>query len=92
MPDQPVLVPVTYRPLTIGTGILAAAQRSPEKPALIDGGRTLTYGVFADRMARLANAATTRLGLAHGDHVAILGPNSLEFLETLGLHKLEAKT
>jgi long-chain acyl-CoA synthetase len=83
MPDTPVMVPVTYRPLTIGTGILAAAERSPDKPALIDGARTLTFGQFADRMTRLANAAVTRLGLAHGDHVAIVGPNSLEFLETL---------
>ncbi len=43
MPDVPVLVPVTYRPLTIGTGILAAAAKAPDKLALVDGERRYTY-------------------------------------------------
>jgi long-chain acyl-CoA synthetase len=83
MPDAPVLVPVTYRPLTIGTGILAAASRSPDKLALVDGERRFSYRELTERMARLSHAAYTKLGLAHGDHVAIVGPNSCEFLETL---------
>lgn len=83
MPDVPVLVPVTYRPLTIGTGILAAAAKAPDKLALVDGERRYTYRELVLRMARLANAAFGELGLRHGDHVAIVGPNSSEFLETL---------
>lgn len=76
MPDVTVLVPVTYRPLTIGTGILSAAARTPDKIALVDGERRYSYRELADRMARLADAAYHRLGLVHGDHVAIVGPNS----------------
>ena len=83
MPDMPVLVPVTYRPLTIGTGILAAAARDPDKIALVDGARRYTYAALVDRMARLADAVHARFGLAHGDHVAIVGPNSSEYLEVL---------
>ena len=83
MPDVTVLVPVTYRPLTIGTGILSAAARTPDKIALVDGERRYSYRELADRMARLADAAYHRLGLVHGDHVAIVGPNSSEFLEAL---------
>jgi long-chain acyl-CoA synthetase len=83
MPDLSLKVPVTYRPLTIACGILAAARRTPHKTALIEGDRSLTYARLAERMARLANAATTRLGLGHGEHVGILGPNCCEFLEAL---------
>lgn len=83
MPDTPVLVPVTYRPLTIGTGILAAAQKFPDKVALVEGSHAFTYREFESRLVRLANAAFAQLGLAHGDHAAIVGPNSYEFLETL---------
>jgi long-chain acyl-CoA synthetase len=83
MPDVTLKVPVTYRPLTIAAGVLAAARRTPRKVAIVEGERQLTYARLAERMARLANAATTRLGLAHGDHVAILGPNSFEYLEAI---------
>jgi long-chain acyl-CoA synthetase len=83
MPDTPVLVPVTYRPLTIGTGILAAAQKFPDKVALVEGSHRFTYREFESRLTRLADAAFRQLGLAHGDHAAIVGPNSFEFLETL---------
>lgn len=86
MQDQTLEVPGTYRPLTITTGVHASARRTPHKIALIEGERTRTFAQLVERMARLGAAGPAALGLAHGDHVAVVGPNCLEFLEVvLGL-------
>ncbi|MCZ8129844.1 MAG: class I adenylate-forming enzyme family protein [Steroidobacteraceae bacterium] len=86
MPDRPILVPATYQPLTITGAVLAAAVRTPEKLAVVQDQRSYTYRALAERMHRLGAAARHRLGLAHGDHAAVVGPNSLEYLEAvLGL-------
>jgi 2-furoate---CoA ligase len=45
-----------------------AADRYPEKTAIIDGGRRFAYGDWNARVNRVANALRD-LGLGHGDHV-----------------------
>ncbi|MCC7083318.1 MAG: AMP-binding protein [Burkholderiales bacterium] len=86
MPQSTIEVPDTYRPLTITTGVHAAARRTPHKVALIDGTRMLSFAQLVERMARLGAAGMAELGLAHRDHVAVVAPNCLEFLEVvLGL-------
>jgi acyl-CoA synthetase (AMP-forming)/AMP-acid ligase II len=55
-----------------------AAARFPDKPALIDGERRLTYREF-DRAANRAANALIGLGLAKGSRIAIVSPNSIEF-------------
>jgi acyl-CoA synthetase (AMP-forming)/AMP-acid ligase II len=55
-----------------------AAERFPDKIALIDGDRRLTYRQF-DRAANRAAHALLALGLRKGSRAAILSTNSMEF-------------
>src|SRR3954467_569535 len=57
------------------------ARISPDRTALADPGRTLTYAELADRTTRLAGALQ-RLGVRQGDRVAYLGVNAVEVFET----------
>jgi len=61
--------------------LLAAAARRPDHPAVVDAatGRSLTYGELAHQVERTA-AGFAAEGLAKGDVVAILAPNSAEWL------------
>src|SRR3954452_1791197 len=61
--------------------LLGAAARRPDHPAVVDAatGRSLTYGDFAHQIARAA-AGFAAEGLGKGDVVAILSPNSPEWL------------
>ncbi|GAA3290977.1 AMP-binding protein [Arthrobacter citreus] len=56
-----------------------AAQVHPEKTAIIDGDRRMTYRGFAGAVTRAAHALRAS-GLAPGGRVAFLGTNSMEFL------------
>ena len=61
--------------------ILAATARSRNRQvAIIDGDHTVSYGDLDRRSNRLANALLG-LGLAKGDRVALLLPNSFRFAE-----------
>ena len=61
--------------------LLAAAARRAEYPAVVDAatGRSLSYREFAHQIQRAA-AGFAAQGLAKGDVVAILSPNSPEWL------------
>ena len=61
--------------------LLAAAAHRAEHPAVVDAatGRSLSYGEFAHQIDRAA-AGFAAQGLAKGDVVAILSPNSPEWL------------
>jgi acyl-CoA synthetase (AMP-forming)/AMP-acid ligase II len=61
--------------------LLAIAADQAERPAVIDAasGRMLRYGELADAMRRVA-AGLAALGLRPGDVLAILAPNSPEWL------------
>jgi long-chain acyl-CoA synthetase len=73
--------PASYQPISIASGVRAAAARTPGKIALRDGERTLTYAALYDRIQRVTGAVRDGLGLKRGDNVAILAPNCLEFVE-----------
>lgn len=74
--------PETYLPMTIAGGIIAAAGRFPDKPALGLGDQQLTYRQLVERIYRVANGAREDLELA-GAHAAILAPNCLEYIELI---------
>jgi acyl-CoA synthetase (AMP-forming)/AMP-acid ligase II len=67
--------------MTIGRGIRCAAARDPDKAALIFGGATRSYRSLTQRMAQVANVALQHFGLKPGDRVALLAPNTLEYVE-----------
>ena len=67
-------------PLTIGQMLAAQARLQPDRLAAQDLERTLTYREWNARACRLANALTA-LGLSHGDRVAVLAYNRLEWAE-----------
>ncbi|MBO2531946.1 MAG: acyl-CoA synthetase [Thermoactinomycetaceae bacterium] len=52
----------------------------PEKTAVVDGNRRYTYAEFGSRVYRLASALI-KAGIDKGDRVAVLLPNTAEFLE-----------
>ncbi len=81
--DHAITVPGTYQALTITTGVHASARRTPHKIALTAGAHTRSYAQLVERMARLGAAGRDALGLAHGDHAAVVGPNCIEFLEVV---------
>ncbi len=51
-----------------------------DQTAVVDGDRRYTYGEFGSRVYRLADALG-KAGIDKGDRVAVLLPNSVEFLE-----------
>src|SRR6185503_7785764 len=65
----------------LGTWPARRARISPDRTALSDPRRTLTYAELAARTARYAGALR-RLGVGPGDRVAYLGVNAIEVFET----------
>jgi fatty-acyl-CoA synthase len=65
---------------TVGSLFVAQARRDPERIALADGERSLTYRALEDRARRLAAALAAR-GVTRGSRVAILSENRFEYLE-----------
>ncbi|HSP36606.1 MAG TPA: acyl-CoA synthetase [Frankiaceae bacterium] len=55
-----------------------SAQRYPDKPALIDGDRRLTFAEFDLAVDRTAAALAER-GLSHGDRLALLSRNCWQY-------------
>ncbi|MEZ5459466.1 MAG: AMP-binding protein [Steroidobacteraceae bacterium] len=89
MSDITLRVPATYQPLTIPLGVRCAARRTPGKVALIEAGRTRSYAELCERMTTLHWLALGDLELGFGDHVAIIAPNCIEYLElVLGLSEI----
>jgi acyl-CoA synthetase (AMP-forming)/AMP-acid ligase II len=89
MSDIALTVPATYQPLTIPLGVRCAQRRTPHKIALIEGDRTRSYSELCDRMTRLHWLGLGELGLRFGEHVAVVGPNCIEYLEVvLGLSEV----
>jgi long-chain acyl-CoA synthetase len=82
LPHAGLHPPATYVPLNVGSGMRAVALHSPDKIALIEGGRTRTFSSFvahADRVAALVQG----LGLRFGETCVILAPNCLEYIEVV---------
>jgi fatty-acyl-CoA synthase len=70
----------TFSQLTPTSFLERSARVYPDRTAIIDGDRRLTYREFADRARRLAGALAAR-GIAPGDRVAALCTNSSAMLE-----------
>ncbi|WP_103338256.1 acyl-CoA synthetase [Amycolatopsis sp. CA-126428] len=66
----------------LGSWPARRARINPDRTALVQADRTLTYAGLADRVARLAGALI-RLGVRPGDRVAYLGVNDITVFETL---------
>ena len=64
----------------IGSWLVKRKLLTPEKEAVVDGERRLSYSELNQRVNRLANALLG-LGLGNGDRIAILSYNRLEFVE-----------
>ena len=61
----------------LGRSLMAAAARSPDAVALIDGGDQLTYNELLDRAAQSADRMS-RLGIRKGDRLVTLLTNRIE--------------
>lgn len=60
----------------------AAAQAAPDKMALCDSGRFVTWGELDKRINRIARALIAR-NVSPGDKVAVLGANSVAYVEVM---------
>ncbi|HET9554287.1 MAG TPA: AMP-binding protein [Anaeromyxobacteraceae bacterium] len=78
-PDRPDL-PVHRSLLTPLAFLERTLVAWPEKLAVVDGARRLTYRALGGRIYRLASALRAA-GVRRGDRVAVLSPNSTELLE-----------
>jgi acyl-CoA synthetase (AMP-forming)/AMP-acid ligase II len=75
------LRPGAARSILMSDGIRASAGRTPDKIAIRESGRGLTYAQLATRIARVANLAHAGLGLRDGERAAVLSANCLEYIE-----------
>ena len=76
----PVGDPVFFTPLTPLSFLERSALAFPQRVAIVDGTRRLTWADFRERVRRLA-LALQRNGIERGDRVAYLAPNVTELLE-----------
>ena len=74
---------MTIAPSIVGDVIERNAELFPGKTAVVFEGRRPTFAQFASRVRKLANALAAG-GLKHGERVAILAQNCLEYFETVG--------
>lgn len=65
----------------MGHLIEGCRQRYPDRTAVIEGDRQVTFTELEDRSARLASALLAR-GIRHGDRVGVLSRNRLEMVDT----------
>lgn len=75
-------VTVTTEVSTVGDLLIRAADLHAERTALALPEEAVSYGELRDGAFRVARALIG-LGIARGDHVALLMPNSVEFAEAL---------
>lgn len=67
---------------TVASFVSARARQYPDRIAVEDGERSVSYAEFQDRMCRLANILKAR-GIGRGSCLAILSENRLEYLEVI---------
>ena len=64
---------------TLSQWLVRAASETPQAPAIVGDGLSLSYGALAERVAALAGGLRA-LGLGAGDVVAVQLPNRAEYL------------
>ncbi len=65
--------------LSLAAVLAEAALRRPERPAVVQGERRLSYDQLWELARRYASALHAR-GVAPGDRVALMAPNTIEFV------------
>lgn len=66
----------------IGSWLTRRMLLSPEKEAVVDGEKRITYRQLNQRTNRLSRALS-RQGLQYGDRIGVLAYNRLEFIEVI---------
>jgi acyl-CoA synthetase (AMP-forming)/AMP-acid ligase II len=64
---------------TIPAILRAAAEKYGDRPAYVEGGRTVTYAALLDQVRELARRYVGH-GLGPGERVVVWGPNSIEWV------------
>jgi fatty-acyl-CoA synthase len=83
---------VNDTPLTLGAMLDAAADRFPDKPAVVFKGEALTYRQLRERVDAFARGLLA-LGLGPGDHIVLWMPNALEWnVANLAIARIGAVT
>jgi long-chain acyl-CoA synthetase len=76
---DPMLAEISPIQADLGMILVRSAQRFGSKPALIAGGRTLTYQALHDLCDRMAGGLQ-QLGVRPGDRVSLYSPNRWEWV------------
>jgi long-chain acyl-CoA synthetase len=76
------MLPDTFRSMTFGGAIRAAAEREPGKTAIVMAGHEISFAALAARIGRVRDAAIA-IGIAKGQVVAIVSRNRPEFIEVV---------
>jgi long-chain acyl-CoA synthetase len=76
---DPALAGISSIRADLGMILARSAQRFGSKPALIAGGRTLTYHALHELCDRVAGGLHT-LGVRPGDRVSLYSPNRWEWV------------
>jgi long-chain acyl-CoA synthetase len=80
-PVRTAELPQSFVSMTALGAVRAAMRRDPARKAIVCHGAIRTYGELVARGERLRDAALTTLGLAKGDHCAIVARNCLEYMD-----------
>ena len=67
--------------LDVGYGIRCTAQQRPNKVAIGEASRKLTYRVLSDRINRISSGIRDALGPSKGNRVILIAPNCIEYPE-----------
>jgi len=78
---SPLVPPATFQHLSLVGGVRAAMHRAPDKVAYRHRDATRTYRHLLERVDRVTAGLVTGLGLRPGEHGAIVGKNSIEYME-----------
>lgn len=74
-------LPLSFQHLSLAAGVRAAMHRAPGKIAYRHREQTRTYRDLMARVDKVTAALAGGLGLAPGQHGAIIGKNSIEYME-----------
>ncbi len=83
MRSQQAELPFSFAHLGMAVGLRASMHRAPGKIAFTQGERTRSYAALVERMDRVTAALVGPLGVAPGQHAAIVGKNSIEYMEVV---------
>ncbi|NKB37516.1 MAG: AMP-binding protein [Gammaproteobacteria bacterium] len=70
-----------YKSVLVSDGIRSSALATPEKTALAESERVLSYKELVWRINRVADGLHSKMAMQKHDHIALMSPNCLEFIE-----------